>query len=175
MLFLCLTHIQSHTSTVIHLFMQRGMCNSHTALQSHTPAKLSSPCLSGLFFYSKAAAAQPPSRRHRFHLSGFEKKACEQPCLLALCVFSFWQPLEQESCVVSGDSCLCVFHPHLQVLDIVHLLPRNLILSGLFLLTVWINHNFTMLASGDSMKAFLFPTHYVKNLAVSQFTLSLVL
>lgn len=89
--------------------------------------------------------------------------------------FSRWQPLEQESCVASGDSCLCVFHPHLQVLDIVHLLPRNLILSGLFLLTVWIIHNFTMLASGDSMKAFLFPTHYVKNLAVSQFFLSLVL
>ncbi len=70
---------------------------------------------------------------------------------------------------------MCMYHPHLQVLDVLHLLPRNLILSGLFLLTAWINRDFSMLVSGGSMKAFLFPTHYVKNLALNQFSPSLVL
>ena len=155
------------------LVRAESMCNSHTALQSRTPAKLSSPCLSGLFFSSRLLRVKPLRGDTGFI---FREKACEQPCLLALWVFSpLWQPLQQESCVVSGDCCSCVFHPHLQVLDVVHLLPRNRILSGLFLLTAWINHNFTMLVSGDSMKASLFPTHYVKNRAVSQFSLSLVL
>ena len=66
------------------LVRAESMCNSHTALQSRTPAKLSSPCLSGLFFSRRLLWVKPLRGDTGFI---FREKACEQPCLLALWVF----------------------------------------------------------------------------------------
>lgn len=157
------THIKIRTSTFVCPFMQTEAC-SHCMCKPPQSPLIPLPCQTSLSLHASQACSvfqgccyQNPLREHRFLLSGAEKKVL----FVCFLMFSYWRVLKQESFVISGDSCLCMHLPHLQVLDAVHLLCCKSDPLG-FIMAYSTDHlasryrcNFRALISGGSQEAFL--------------------